>query len=339
MSDFSCQYCNSEFNNVSSLNNHIKNAKYCLALRGKIEIKADFKCKFCDKILSSKRNLELHEKKCQVINQKDDFKCKFCNKILRTKQGLLYHIDICDIKKEKQENEKEQNTNKKLKEFVEKLEKKEKDLIEKDKQNIKLKTQLQICKEQIKKHEEQIIYLQNKLDKIANKAIDRPTITNNTVNNKIELHTFPSQTEIDRKIESQFNDKYLLDGIKGVAQFVYDHIVKLEDGSIAYACFDTSRQIFKYKDENGNEIKDPKAIKLKKMIKPGLLRQSQTLFDYFNEECDYLEKRKTSGLVVDGKEYNTMNALRDKAFEVGCEILNIEDTNKFSTELSSLSCV
>ena len=282
--------------------------------------------------MSSKRNLDLHEKKCQVTNQKDDFKCKFCSKILTTKQGLLYHIDICEIKKKKQENEKEENTNKKIKEFVEKLEKK-------DKQNIKLKTQLQICKEQIKKHEDQIIYLQNKLDKIANKAIDRPTITNNTVNNKIELHTFPSQTEIDRKIESQFNDKYLLDGIKGVAQFVYDHIVKLEDGSIAYACFDTSRQIFKYKDENGNEIKDPKAIKLKKMIKPGLLRQSQTLLEYFSEECDYLEKRKTSGLDVDGKEYNTMNTLRDKAFEVGCEILNIEDTNKFSTELSSLSCV
>ena len=75
------------------------------------------------------------------------------------------------------------------------------------------------------------------------------------------------------------------------------------------------------------------------MIKPGLLCQSQTLFDYFNEECDYLEKRKTSGLDVDGKEYNTMNILRDKAFEVGCEILNIEDTNKFSNELSILSCL
>ena len=73
------------------------------------------------------------------------------------------------------------------------------------------------------------------------------------------------------------------------------------------------------------------------MIKPGLLRQSQTLFDYFNEECDYLEKRKTRGLDVDRKEYNTMNTLRDKAFEVGCEILSIEDTNKFSTELATLS--
>ena len=149
------------------------------------------------------------------------------------------------------------------------------------------------------------------------------------------MNSFPSQKEIDMKIESQFNDKYILDGMKGVAQFVYDHIVKLEDGSMAYACFDTSRQIFKYKDENGNEIKDPKAVKLRKMIKPGLLRQSQTLLDYFNDECDYLEKRKD----VNGKEYNMMNTLREKAFEVGCDILSIEETNKFSNELANLSCV
>ena len=127
--------------------------------------------------------------------------------------------------------------------------------------------------------------------------------------------------------------------MKGVAQFVYDHIVKLEDGSMAYACYDTSRQVFKYKDENGNEIKDPKAVKLRKMIKPGLLKQSKTLLDYFNDECDYLEKRKDNGHDIDGKEYNIMNTLREKAFEVGCEILSIEDTNKFTNELANLSCV
>ena len=34
-----------------------------------------------------------------------------------------------------------------------------------------------------------------------------------------------------------------------------------------------------------------------------------------------------------------MNTLRDKAFEVGCEILNLEDTNKFSNELASITCI
>ena len=97
--------------------------------------------------------------------------------------------------------------------------------------------------------------------------------------------------------------------------------------------------MFKYKDENGNEIKDPKAVKLRKMIKPGLLRQSKTLLDYFNDECDYLEKRKDNGHDIDCKEYNMMNTLREKAFEVGCELLSIEETNRFSNELANLSCV
>ena len=315
-----CNYCNTKFTSVSALNNHQKKAKYCLVIQGKIQPKnINFKCEYCSKILSTKQNLDNHVNKCQLIEEEKEeiekFECKFCYKNLSTKHSLMYHLDICDKKKERE---------------IEVLRK------EKDKEIEILRKEF---KDKFLKQEEQIKDLQNKLDKIANKAIDRPTITNNTINNKFELNTFPSQSEIDQKIESQFNDKYLLDGIKGVAQFVYDHIVKLEDGSIAYACFDTSRQVFKYKDQNGNEIKDPKAVKLRKMIKPGLLRQSQTLFDYFNEECDYLEKRKTSGLDVDRKEYNTMNTLRDKAFEVGCEILNIEDTNKFSNELSILSCL
>ena len=34
-----------------------------------------------------------------------------------------------------------------------------------------------------------------------------------------------------------------------------------------------------------------------------------------------------------------MNTLKEKAFEVECEILNIDDTIKFSTELASLSSI
>ena len=317
-----CEYCQKEFSTNSALNNHKNKAKYCLILRGEIEQKKENKCDFCGKRLSSKNYLETHMKKCNVIVEKEDFKCNHCNKILSTKQMLEYHVNSCNVKKEKE------------------LKQKDEELKQKDRLNFQLKTENEYYKKQEENYKEQIKDLQNKLERILNKAIERPTTTNNnTVNNKFELNTFPSQKEIDSKIESQFNDKYILDGMKGIAQFVFDHIVKLEDGSMAYACYDTSRQIFKYKDEHGNEIKDPKAVKLRKMIKPGLLRQSKTLLDYFNDECDYLEKRKDNGQDIDGKEYNIMNALREKAFEVGCEILSIEDTNKFSNELANLSCV
>jgi len=292
-------------------------------------------CEFCEKEFINKYTLSKHQnttKKCIDIQNKllnikvEKIKiindCKYCNKVFTSKQSLIVHLNICNDKKLQDK------------------------ILEKDKEIEMLKKEkdreIEMLKMQNENYKEQIKDLQNKLDRIANKAIDKPTTfttTNNTINNKFELNTFPSQKEIDRKIESQFNDKYILDGMKGIAQFVYDHIVKLEDGSMAYACFDTSRQIFKYKDENGNEIKDPKAVRLRKMIKPGLLRQSQTLLDYFNDECNYLEKRKDKGHDIDGKEYNMMNTLREKAFEVGCDILSIEETSKFSNELANLSCV
>ena len=297
-----CCYCKKIFSNKFTLNTHQKTTKYCLKLQ----------------------NTEI---------EKNNFECNYCKKILYTNQHLSTHLNIC----------KEKEIYEKIQEQLKKQEKNYKDQLKKQEKNYKnqLEKQEKFYKEQLEKQEEQNKILLLKLEKIANKAIDRPTTTNhhNTINNKIELNTFPSQLEIDRKIESQFNDKYLWDGMKGVAQFVYDHIIKLEDGSIAYACFDTSRQVFKYKDEKGVEIKDPKALKLKKMIKPGLLKQSQTLYEYFNDECDFLENRKNKGLDIDGKEYTTMNTLRDKAFEVGCEILNLEDTNKFSNELASISCI
>ena len=292
-------------------------------------------CEFCEKEFINKYTLSKHQnttKKCIDIQNKllnikvEKIKiindCKYCNKVFTSKQSLIVHLNICNDKKLQDK------------------------ILEKDKEIEMLKKEkdreIEMLKMQNENYREQIKDLQNKLDRIANKAVDKPTTfttTNNTINNKFELNTFPSQKEIDRKIESQFNDKYILDGMKGIAQFVYDHIVKLEDGSMAYACFDTSRQIFKYKDENGNEIKDPKAVRLRKMIKPGLLRQSQTLLDYFNDECNYLEKRKDKGHDIDGKEYNMMNTLREKAFEVGCDILSIEETSKFSNELANLSCV
>ena len=337
-----CEFCNTSFTKISTLNNHKNKAKYCLIIQGKIKPTIEskiieFKCNICNKVLSSKQYLETHQEKCKnkIVKKELILECEYCNKILSTKQMLENHKNICIKKKDVE-----------LKELKDKLKDKDKLIVKISTQNENYKKQIQKQEEnytqQIKKLEEQIKDLQNKLDKIANKAIDKPTTfttNNNTINNKFELNTFPSQKEIDRKIESQFNDKYILDGMKGIAQFVFDHIVKLEDGSMAYACYDTSRQIFKYKDENGNEIKDPKAVKLRKMIKPGLLKQSQTLLDYFNDECDYLEKRKDNGHEIDNKEYNIMNTLREKAFEVGCELLSIEETSKFSNELANLSCV
>ena len=101
-----CEYCNTEFQSKSALNNHKNKAKYCLILQGKLEPKEEvFKCNLCDKILSSKRNLEIHKEKCEGKKEKieEEFKCNLCEKILSSKQMLELHKQKCEGKKEKKE--------------------------------------------------------------------------------------------------------------------------------------------------------------------------------------------------------------------------------------------
>lgn len=220
----SCNFCNKKFKSISNLNYHKKSAKYCLVIQGKIDKKEkNFVCVLCNKILSTKQILENHKKICKKNIEEEN---------------VIIRKELEETKIKNLENQ----FKIKYKEF---------------------KKQENIYKEQINKQNEQIKELQDKLERMGIKAIEKPTITNNTVN-KFELHTFPTQEEIDNKIGCNFNDKYILEGWKGIAQFVFDHIVKLEDGRIAYGCYDISRQIFKYKDSSGNEIKDSKALKLKK---------------------------------------------------------------------------
>ena len=57
-----CEHCDNKFTSLSSLNNHMKTAKYCLGKRG---IKKNrFNCSKCTKTFSSKRWCDSHINKC-----------------------------------------------------------------------------------------------------------------------------------------------------------------------------------------------------------------------------------------------------------------------------------
>jgi len=56
-------YCKKLFKSLSSLNYHIKNAKYCLKLRDE-NSDGNFKCNRCLKNYSSKQTKDIHESKC-----------------------------------------------------------------------------------------------------------------------------------------------------------------------------------------------------------------------------------------------------------------------------------
>ena len=262
MNSKNCEHCKTAFKTKSALNNHKNKARYCLIIQGKIEDdNEEYKCSICEKILLTKAAFEVHKKKCQGRNE---FKCDYCDNILSSKQSLINHLNCCYQKKDK--------------DFSELKERTDKELIEKDKIIIKVNTQLENFKEQIEKQEdnykeqinnykEQLKDLQDKLDKIANKAIDRPTtvVSNTTTNNNLNIVSsldFNNLETIKNAIENRLNVNHVVDGQKGLAKFVVDSILKDEEGNLLYKCTDASRNIFKYKNSNGEINKDVEAKKL-----------------------------------------------------------------------------
>ena len=117
----------------------------------------------------------------------------------------------------------------------------------------------------------------------------------------------------------------MYNGMSDLAQFVKDHDITLEDGSIVYTCFDKARKIFKYKDKDGNIIKDPKALN-----QPALKDQSQILLNYFVNEYDNLNKD-------DSSEINKVNTQKELALRIGMEINTMHENQKFNNELSNIT--
>jgi hypothetical protein len=353
-----CEYCNTEFKTKSTLNNHKNKAKYCLIIQGKIEQKENifkcelcdkilstkqylklhkesctgkkeniFQCEYCNKILSSKRNLDVHIKKCEIIQIEDEFKCEYCEKYLSSKQKLEYHKNICDIKKDKEIKDLKDTLKIKDKESKELKE----ELKEKEKIIIKVNTQNENYKEQLKKQEEQIKDLQNKLDKIANKAIDKPTTTNtthNTTNNILNLASHIDFNDVE-KIKNIIDDKLTIDNVitgqKGLASFAKEHLLTDENGNPNYLCADSSRNVFKYKTPDGKIKKDIEAKKLSEyLIVGGIKTKTSNIGDKW---C-----RNENG-EIDMEKFNIL-------IEPQQSILKLSDDNNiFKRELATLTSV
>ena len=333
-----CEFCFKIFKNDSILNKHKLTAKYCLNIQtlnystnlveksntvaNEITIVKQFKCEKCDKILNSKQSFNLHIKSCKEI-----LKFQLSEKdleILLIKKD--YEKKLSDKDSEilliKKKYEKQITLNINYKNDIEKNQEKYMSEITKYHYNLEHKDEL------IDEYKKQIVDLQDRLERLHVKAIEKPTITNN---NKIDLKCFNlSQETINDKIFSKFNDNYMYNGMSGLAQFVKDHVITLEDGSIVYACFDKARKIFKYKDKDGNVIKDPKALKLIALIQPALKEQSQILLDYFVNEYDNVNKE-------DSCEINKVNTQKELALRIGMEISTMHENQKFSNELSNIT--
>lgn len=335
-----CTYCFKNFSSKSSLNVHIKTSKYCMG-----ENKIFYNCSYCDKNLTSNQYLIKHESICQIkknmdVNQKqEDY-----NKLLQEKINLdklveeqrksfkdkekMYEIRLEDLQKSFDKRFEEQEK------YFDKLIVAE--TISKEKVKHEYVGKENMYKVQLAKYEAIIKDLQDKLASL------KTPIVQNTTNIQV-LGNFITQEHIDNKVREHLTDKKILCGMKGIAQFAYEHILKDENGNLLYACYDVARQKFKYKDKDGNEIVDMNAEKLVQLLGPSVVKKYQRLCEKTKEDIEWYKRKRSQADTTDesieyGKQLDDYEMKLKLLDNIRLEIIGICNNNKFSTELTKLVC-
>jgi hypothetical protein len=270
-------------------------------------------CEYCNYQFKNKSSLNYHQKNtkyCLEIQGKSqsNFKCDTCNKFLSSKNKLESHKNICMLKKLNELKEKE------LKEKV---------IIEITAENKNYKDQIRIQEEHIKMQGQQIKDLQQTIERMGLKAIERPTTTNNNTLNITSFMDFDNMDKIKNAIEDKLDINYVVDGQKGLAHFVKDNLLTDNTGKLLYICTDPSRNIFKYKDSTGEVKKDVEAKKLTNYILEGGIRTKSAVVG--NDWC----KDDKGDINVD--RFNVMMEQQQSIMKLS------DDNNSFKKELVSLT--
>ena len=210
----------------------------------------DLICEFCNKQFTVKSSLKTHQrsaKYCLQIQNKNNnvsYECTFCNKTFSSKHRYQGHLDICTTKLKQIIQETENSlelANMKIKEL-----------------ELKLQTQrVEIENEMYKQDRETL-----------NEIAKQPRQVNNNTQNKI-IVTTPldlSTNNLSSIIDSGLAEEHLIMGQKGIAQFAFNNFLKDDEGKLKYVCTDPSRQIFQFKNKEGDLEKDVRASKLTKAL-------------------------------------------------------------------------
>lgn len=223
----------------------------------------NYECEYCNNVFTNKTSLKVHQKNakyCLKIQNKDNamFMCSYCNKQLSTKNRLITHVQVCEKVKEK---DYEKNIISIKNSYEEKI------------------TILEFqMKDQQERYERQIKELQDKLENVAIKAAERPTIQNNNRISQIINNLQPLKME-DFKHHTQYLTlDHIKDGASGYAKYALEY--PLKDKVI---CVDYARRKVKYKDENGNLVNDPEMTKISQKFFTDIEESNNSLIKEYNK--------------------------------------------------------
>jgi hypothetical protein len=286
-------------------------------------------CEYCEKVFSSQYSLKKHQntaKYCLVKQNKvppTEYICTFCGTGFTLKSTLHSHIKICKANTPIVQDQ--------LRIFD-----------EKSRELFSIKKDLEYALQTIEDQKIQIDSLQNRLQFLAEKAIERPTHHN--INTNIGNTKNSTKTQnliitdwrpevIKDKVEDNFKLEHIEDGIKGVARFATKYITQDDQGIKCYQCTDSNREIFMYKDSDGVVQKDIKARKLKDVIKEPILKKTAELS---TDECHRLMDLMSSSKGKNDDVFEVSNIKMAILTKKTQEIRDIDD-GLFSKEMAVLS--
>jgi hypothetical protein len=220
----------------------------------------DYICEFCNKKFKSKGILRTHQstaKYCLSLrhNQTNQqYKCDFCDKSYTVKVNLESHLFKC---------------RKKIESNYQKI-------IDEKNKIIELK-------------DSEIKYLHNQIKELASIAIEKPNnIINNSSNNSNNkmidnrtLNMVPfnlTEEKILEVLKEKFEEKHLLKGQEGLANFFVENVLVTPEKKFLYRCTDSARNHFIFIDENGKIQKDINAYHLTRMINEPVKQITKELY-------------------------------------------------------------
>ena len=279
-------------------------------------------CEYCKNEYKTKSNLNNHQKttkKCLMLRGiiESKYICLKCG--YKTERKISYdrHNMSCTDKKKKTYDELEQeNNNLKLK-----LEKYEEEVV-------RLATDNMNLERKIESYESKMFTLAAKPTSINNTN----TTNNNRNTQNLIMSDWRSDTIIE-KVERGFTLEHLEDGLKGVARFTDEHIIRGEDGKKSLLCTDPARMIFKYKDSEGVVQKDVRATKLKNAIKEPIIKKSKEMF--INENSRLFDVINSA---EEDENMDFTNAKIDNLRENFLQVKKIDDnSDMYAKELALLA--
>ena len=325
-----CNFCKSVLKTSSSLNYHKKNNKKCLDIQKNVSNNINsvlILCSFCNIQFT---NIKKHLKTCKIKKIKDVENINSSNNQLQ----LI-------INKLESDNNKLKLDNKNL-ELVNELLNNEKNELLNDIN--KSKNEINVMKEYIIKLEtENNIY--SKDHETITAIAKQPKTTNN---NNYNLCIYDDNIIKDRFSIAINNIKPsdLYDGQKSIGRFVVP-CLQNDDGSKMISCTDFARNVFIYKDVNGNINKDIKCKNLANLIEPIATAKVNELI---KEDCDkrlkinrfkFLRKHIITRKEEIEKLYNHLQGLKKESqqwYYIKSQILQKEnDIEIFHNELENIN--